>query len=351
MPLWFEEVAAIGSPSCFDRGVRPKQVLSTCAITGLVVLSTLVGTTPAQASAASLRLLVEPNAGLAPIYALLSDAQHSVDLEIYELADPHIEAILGADEARGVHVRVLLDRDDEESHDAAAYAYLAAHHVPVRWASDPGVELTHEKAAVIDGTTALVMTLNLVADDYATTRDFAVVDTDRVDVEAIDQVFIADWDGVPVGPTTGADLLWSPGAEAPLVTLIDGAHRSLLVENEEMADPYITRPLEAAARRGVHVEVVMTASSEWDSAFQALSAAGVAVRTYASSGHLYIHAKAIVADAGGTGARAFVGSQNFSITSLMHNRELGIVTNVPSIVNGLASTMATDYAGARAWHD
>jgi phosphatidylserine/phosphatidylglycerophosphate/cardiolipin synthase-like enzyme len=325
------------------------------AVTALLMAITVLlgGLLPAEVAGATtapaLRLITEPSAGIAPIDALFSGAKRSVDLVVYELADPHLEAILAADVARGVAVRVLLDRDYEESHNAAAYAYLEAHHVPVRWASDPGIELTHEKAAVIDSKTALVMTLNLVADDYATTRDFAVVDTNRADVGAIARVFIADWDGVPVGPVSGADLVWSPGAEAALVRVIDGAHHTLLVENEEMADPYITRPLEAAARRGVRVEVVMTASSSWDSAFDALKGADVTVRTYGESAALYIHAKAIVADAGTRNATAFVGSQNFSIASLVHNRELGLVTNAQPIVQNLASVIAADYVGARPW--
>ena len=323
------------------------------AIRAVVVtasLATGIVATPAFAAAASsLRLLVEPNAGIAPIDTLISSASRSVELVIYELADPHLEALLAADAARGLSVRVLLDRDEEESHNAAAVAYLSAHHVAVRWASDPGIGLTHEKAAVIDGRTALIMTMNLVAGDYPTTRDFAVVDTAPADVDAIESVFSADWRGVRVTPTNGADLVWSPGAEASLVSVIRGAHHSLIVENEEMADPYITSPLEQAARRGVNVEITMTASASWDSAFDALVAAGVSIRTYSSSAHLYIHAKAIVADPGQRDARAFVGSQNFSITSLVHNRELGIVTSVPSIVNGLAAVLATDYAGGRPW--
>ena len=313
-------------------------------------LGTAIVVSPALAAAPpSLRLLAEPNAGITPIDMLISSASRSVDLVIYELADPHLEALLAADAARGVAVRVLLDRADEESHNAAAADYLSAHRVTVRWASDPGIDLTHEKAAIIDRRTALVMTMNLVTDDYATTRDFAVVDTTPVDVDAIESVFSADWRGVRVTPSNGADLVWSPGAEASLVSVINGAHNSLLVENEEMADPYITGPLEQAARRGVKVEITMTASSSWDSDFDALVAAGDSVRTYSSSAHLYIHAKAIVADPGRRDARAFVGSQNFSITSLVYNRELGIVTSVPSIVNGLAAVLATDYAGGRPW--
>ena len=87
--------------------------------------------------------------------------------------------------------------------------------------------------------------------------------------------------------------------------MINGAKHTLSVENEEMDDPTITSALVAAARRGVDVKVVMTAESEWDSAFSQLVKAGVHVRLYADSDKvLYIHAKAVVADAGRSGPAA-----------------------------------------------
>ena len=129
-----------------------------------------------------------------------------------------------------------------------------------------------------------------------------------------------------------------------LVGVISSARHSLLVENEEMDDPYITAPLEAAARRGVSVEVVMTASAEWTSALDQLRAAGVKVRTYAANAKRYIHAKAIVADAGTSSARVFVGSQNFSIASLVYNRELGIISGNPALTNGVARVISGDFS-------
>ncbi|MGH9304071.1 MAG: phospholipase D-like domain-containing protein [Acidimicrobiales bacterium] len=345
----------------------PVRVRGICI--GLVLLAVVVSTAPAgaaaravplravslrtvaaRAAASPLRLITEPAAGIGPVDKLLASARHSVELVVYELADAHLEAILAADEARGVSVRVLLDRRYEQSHNEAAYSYLTRHHVTVRWASAPGIYLTHEKAVVVDGRTALVMTFNLVAYYYSTTRDFAVVDTRPRDVGAIEHVFNADWAHTGVLPSSGADLVWSPGAEGALVRLIDGARRSLLIENEEMNDPYITAPLEAAARRGARVEVVMTASSAWDAAFDALSRAGVIVRTYSPRARLYIHAKAIVADAGHADEKVFVGSENFSIASLVYNRELGIITGQPSIVRGLERVVKGDFARGSPWH-
>ena len=113
-----------------------------------------------------------------------------------------------------------------------------------------------------------------------------------------------------------------------------------------MGSPPVSAALEAAARRGVQVQVTMTRNSEWDSAFDALRAAGVALHTYPdSSTALYIHAKTIVVD----GRQAFVGSENFSTASLDRNRELGLVTSAPGIVSGVAAVLARDWSGATPW--
>jgi phosphatidylserine/phosphatidylglycerophosphate/cardiolipin synthase-like enzyme len=78
-----------------------------------------------------------------------------------------------------------------------------------------------------------------------------------------------------------------------------------------------------------------------------LVAAGVHVHTYPnSSSVLYIHAKAVVADAGRADQRMFVGSENFSTASLRHNRELGIATTQAAVISAISATLARDYAGA-----
>jgi cardiolipin synthase A/B len=145
--------------------------------------------------------------------------------------------------------------------------------------------------------------------------------------------------------------VWSPtNAKASVLSVIGRAKHTLAVEAEEMDDPAVTAALAAAARRHVDVTITMTADSEWDSAFTELARAGAHIHLYRdSSSALYIHAKAIVADAGRSGQRVLVGSQNFSAASLSHNRELGILTSSPRIVAGIAATLAHDYAGAAAY--
>lgn len=309
--------------------------------------STVSRTSAAAVKAGDTSLLTEPRDGMGPIYSLMRSAQHQLDMTMYELSDDEAVSILESDAARGVVVRVLLDRayaGGAENESAARN--LAAHGVKVHWAYDGAI--FHQKTITADEHTSAIMTLNLTRRYYATTRDFAVITTDRADVAAIVHVFDSDWaaDRPPVSTEAGPNLVWSPGAEPALVRIIESARRSLLVENEEMDDGAIESALSAAARRGVRVDVVMTSDSSDLAELGQLAAAGVHVRTYPESASLYIHAKVIVAD----GERAFVGSENFSVSSLDDNRELGIVLRARVLVASLSSTILHDFSGASPFH-
>jgi phosphatidylserine/phosphatidylglycerophosphate/cardiolipin synthase-like enzyme len=304
---------------------------------------------PTSAGSGALRVLAEPQAGIGPIYQLINGAKSSVDLTMYELKDQTAESDLAADAKRGVDVRVILDSHLEKSSNTAAYDYLSAHRVHVTWA--PSGTTYHQKTLTVDGKTSVIMTLNMVSEDYAGTRDFAVIDTGKADVAAIIATFNADFAHKKITPPDGADLVWSPtNSQAAILAVIDSAKHTLAVENEEMDDPVITDALEADAKRGVDVRITMTADSEWDSAFRALGKAGAHVRTYKDSDSvLYIHAKAVVADAGSSGEQMFVGSENFSAASLRYNRELGIRTTNKALISAVAAVLAADYAGAKAY--
>ena len=368
-----ERSDAGGGPSVGSPAPRPRRAPSPRAIArrrlapALAVVAAFggvaLGGSPATAAvpasraagalaapASGLRVLEEPAAGVGPIYALLRSAKRTVDVEMYELEDPSAESILAADAERGVRVRVILDRAYVESENLAAFDYLEHHGVAVRWAPSR-FDLDHEKAVMVDDRTALVMTLNLTARYYATTRDVAVVDTQPADVAAIETTFAGDWGGGgEASPPPGVDLLWSPGSEQALIALVASARREVLVENEEMDDPEVTAALVAAARRGVRVVVVMTRQSEWDGAFAELASAGAEVRTYAdTTTGFYVHAKVVDVDPGTATARVFVGSENFSIASLVYNRELGILTSNPAVTVPLASMVLGDAAGGQAW--
>jgi cardiolipin synthase len=302
---------------------------------------------PVSAGSGALRVLAEPQAGLSTIYALINGAKSSIELTMYTLRDTTAEGDLAAAAKRGVKVRVILDRHLEKKFNTASYGYLSRHGVHVTWA--PAGMTYHQKTLTVDDKTSAIMTLNLNSADYATTRDFAVIDTSKADVSAVVATFNADFaHKKKITPPDGADLVWSPtNSQAAILAVIDSARHTLSVENEEMGDPVITSALEADAKRGVDVKITMTAQSDWDSAFRALVKAGAHVRTYKDSTKvIYIHAKAVVADAGSSAGQMYVGSENFSVASLRRNRELGIRTTNKPVMSAVAAVLAADYAGA-----
>lgn len=293
----------------------------------------------------------------APFLSMIGGARHRVELTIYELQDPRVEQALAAAAARGVAVRVLLNGGYYGEHEdvnaaayhaarkaanAAAYRYLRGHGVPVRFASSR-FAFTHQKTLIADGVRAAIMTLNFTPFYYAADRDYAVIDTRRADVAAIEAVFAADWRDRPIAPSRGAGgLIFSPGATSGLLAVVRGARHSLAVESEELADRPMIAGICAAARRGVSVRLVMTYASEWLSAFRRLAGCGVAVRVLHGERPVYIHAKLIAVD----GREVFVGSQNLTVTSLERNRELGILTSSGSVVRGVQRTFERDFAAA-----
>jgi phosphatidylserine/phosphatidylglycerophosphate/cardiolipin synthase-like enzyme len=93
----------------------------------------------------------------------------------------------------------------------------------------------------------------------------------------------------------------------------------------------------------------MTYSDKWRPAFAALTRAGAQVRVMYGETPLYLHAKLIAIDTGLPGAVVFVGSENLSDASLLHDRELGIVLMAPRLVQRIAALISTDYRDGTPW--
>lgn len=301
-------------------------------------------------AASNYNLITEPADDYQQIYTFINSATTTLDMTMYELTDTTAEHDLAADAARGVTVRVILDTNLEKSSNTTAFNYLKANGVSVVWANTT-YAATHQKTITVDGTKSAVMTGNLTSQYYSTSRDFAVVDTNQIDVRAIEKVFNADFAHTAITPTDGDNLVWSPtDSENQMLAVINSATGTLQVENEEMGLAAVTTALENAARRGVNVEVIMTnTANEYGSEFDALKAAGVHVSTYTATASLYIHAKVILADYGTSAAQVFVGSENFSNASLNKNRELGLILVDSAVLSSLHTSLTSDFTGATPW--
>ncbi len=295
----------------------------------------------------------ETDSSVTPLYALVNGAQKTIDMTMYELVDTTFSGDLVAACQRGAKVRVILDQKEKTTNTAAYNQLNAATNCSAAW-SNPAFTYTHEKSFVVDGTTAAIMSLNLTSKYYNTTRDFALVETDPADVSAVEATFNTDFNSTTsfsYQPGAGDDLIWSPTtATADLLGIISGATKTLLVENEEMNATNIVSALEATCKRGVAVNITLTDSKSDEPNYQSLEAAGCGVHTYPNTPTgLYIHAKVLVADYGLAAQHVYMGSINFSTTSMTKNRELGLYVTDSAAAGLLQQTLTADYAGAAAF--
>lgn len=300
-----------------------------CTGLALLVSGLAVGSSAGASTTGASALWLEPNAGFGFVTAALNAAHRSIDLSMYELEDASIEQVLIHRAAQGVAVRVVLNTDyTGAKNDAAVAAFQGTR---VRVVRAPAGQIFHAKYFVIDRQVAYVGTGNFTPQYYASSRDAWVATTNPSTVAALSGTFAADFAGAHNQLTPGAGVVWSPGSEQTLVALMGAARQSLWVENEEMKDTAIVAALARAAARHVTVHVTMTASASWTATLQSLANAGVHVVTHSGS-QLYIHAKLICVDCSGAGGTLFLGSENFSTTSLLVNREVGLLLVTPSVV-------------------
>jgi len=286
-------------------------------------------------------LFVEPNDGATEIVKGIDAAQDSIFVSAYILSDHRIVRALQRAAAQGVDVYVLLEHHPYGivQQPEVMFSELAAADVRVRWAP-PYFEYSHAKFMILDDQALILSSANFSQSGFTSDRDFVVVDDDPLDVREADNIFRADWDEItPV--LNDPDLLVSPvNARGKFYQLIGLARQRLDLYSEEVLDGGMVNRLADEARRGVRVRILAaTISSQ---ARTSLTKAGVLIGP-ASPGGLYIHAKAMVVD----GRLGFVGSENFSSTSLDQNRELGVIIQQQAAVNLLEATFQHDWNAGR----
>jgi phosphatidylserine/phosphatidylglycerophosphate/cardiolipin synthase-like enzyme len=278
------------------------------------------------------------------IYKFIDSAHTSLEMTMYELNDTTAINELIARKKAGVEVRVVLDQK-EKSTNQAAFNALQAAGVGVTWSSAT-FQYTHQKTITVDDRESLILTGNLTSKYYSETRDFGDFDTNADDVKAIVVVFNADYAHRSVTPSDANDLLWSPTtARSRVLWAIEGAHKTLDVEGEEFSDTSVVNAVVAKAKEGVAVRVLVESPSQYASEIKKVVAAGGKVAGYSSSKGLYIHAKAVIADAGQSDQTLEFGSMNFTSTSLSRNRELGLVLHDAADVGLVEKQFTADFAG------
>ncbi|GAB2714853.1 phospholipase D-like domain-containing protein [Kitasatospora kifunensis] len=313
------------------------------AMAAAVCAASLATAVPAHAAGDYSAFAFSLSSSEPTIYNFINSATRTLDMTMYELSDTTAVNDLIQREQAGVTVRVILDRTRTTVNDSA-YNTLKNAGVGVVWSSSQFV-YTHQKTITVDGGESLVLSGNLTSKYYSTSRDYGVFDTDANDVQAIEQVFDADYAGTTITPSDGDNLLWSPtDSRDRLLSVINGATTTLDVEEEEFSDSAVVDAIAARAQAGVTVRLVLESPSSYSSEISEIENAGGTVVGYSSSTGFYVHAKAIVADYGLSTQNVEVGSMNDTTNSLDNNRELGIILTDSGVASVIENSFASDYA-------
>jgi len=272
-------------------------------------------------------IIILPDDSAQPILAAIAQATKSIRIKMFVFSDSELLRAVIAAHRRGVDVRVMLNpqrRDGEKENDESRKMLAEAGIEVID--SNPAFDLTHEKSMVIDETLAFVQSLNWQTKNLLHTRDYAILTSQKHEVNEIVECFEADWKRLPFDAGDHSHLIWCIGnGRRRLGQLIDDAKYSLWLQNERYQDPTIIEHLVRANRRGVKIHIMARPPHtlkkdkliEGVSGLRILQDIGVKIHKLT---HLKLHGKLIFADE----CQAIIGSINLAPGSFDSRRELAI---------------------------
>ncbi len=151
-----------------------------------------------------LALLIQPVVfapAIAPVFSpedgheiveLFEGAERSIDIEVYVFTSRDIVEALERAKARGVEVRIILERDVLSGENDEIYHELLAKGFNARFASE-AYKLTHAKFAIVDGKAVLVGSHNFSNSALYFNREASVIIRDEGTVHEFEDAFETDW--------------------------------------------------------------------------------------------------------------------------------------------------------------
>ena len=263
-------------------------------------------------------LHIEPNAGPTPIIQVIDAARREISTGVYYLSDRPILAALRAAHARGVDVRVIIEgkpygmkpwrvQKEERAIEATGATLKLA---PYRFESHGDQYAFQHSKYLCSGHECEIGTANFDWSAFHKNREYLYVTKNTAVVQAANAVFNADWNNQHAPAFAHQVLVLSPGTSAPQLLQVIDQSGPIDVESEELG-PYAPI-LDALAAKGKDLRMILPASinSEDKRDVTFLRQHGCQVRLLPKK-PLYMHAKMVVG-----GSLAFIGSENFTQTSL-----------------------------------
>jgi len=275
-----------------------------------------------------MKLMIEPDVGVAPVLTAIKQAKKSIDILIFRLDRVDIARALEAAVARGVNVRALTAHTNRggEKHLRKLEMQLLEGGVTVSRTADDLVRY-HGKMMIVDGRSLHVFGFNFTTLDIEKSRSFGVVTRNRKLVQEASKLFEADFNRQTFSPSNGRFIVSPENSRERLSKFLRGARKQLLIYDPKVSDDAILKILIDRVKAGVDVKVIGRVEAKWNLKGEKFPGKR-------------LHVRAIIRD----GHRAFVGSQSLRKLELERRREIGVIVDDRKVVSQLQTVFLQDWA-------
>lgn len=276
-----------------------------------------------------MKLITQPDAGVAPLISAVRRAKRAVDIVIFRFDLDPLEEELAAAVRRGVVVRALIAHTNRggDGRLRKLEQRLLKAGVTVCRTNDDLVRY-HGKLLTIDRSRVYILGFNYTTADLAS-RSFGVLVRSPRIVKEARRLFESDATRADFVPKA-CELVISPqNARRRLEKFLRRARTTLDIYDPQVSDEQFLELLKRRAAKGVQIRILGKLKIEGShDAFDARPFPGKR-----------LHVRAIVRD----GRRAFVGSQSLRRLELDERREVGVLIRERPIVRAIERTFAQDW--------
>jgi phosphatidylserine/phosphatidylglycerophosphate/cardiolipin synthase-like enzyme len=204
-----------------------------------------------------MKLIVQPDAGVAPVVTAIKQAKKTIDVLIFRLDRQEIIRALEDAVARGVAVRALIahtNRGGQKGLRKLELRLLESGLTVTRTADD--LVRYHGKMMVVDNRVLHVYGFNFTGLDIEKSRSFGVITRNQRLVQEALKLFEADCARQPYTPGCDRFVVSPENARERLTAFIKGARRELLIYDPKIGDPAILRLLVERQKAGVDIKII-----------------------------------------------------------------------------------------------
>ena len=265
-----------------------------------------------------MKLIIQPDAGVAPVVTAIKQAKKSVDVTIFRLDRNEITRALEAAVGRGVNVRALIAHTHSGSDKVLRKLELRllAAGVTVSRTADDLVRY-HGKMMIIDERVLHVYGFNFTRLDIAKSRSLGVITKNRKLVQEALKLFKADDTRQTYMPGSDRFVVSPENARERLARFISGARKQLLIYDPQVSDDAMLRLIKQRIKAGVDVQNHREGRGEVeDLAAKDFPAGGfTSARSCATGGGRFSAARAFAVSSSKSGARSASSSTTSASSS------------------------------------